>query len=158
MPENYIEIMIQSLVKKDQVLDRILELSKGQSAWVDDANLTPEDFEQNVEKKAALIEELEGLDKGFEALYERIAEQLKSNREQYRKEISTMQKLISQITEKSVEIQTVEARNKEQVEVRFSSIRKQIKQVKDSQRVVKEYYRNMQKLNYVDPQFLDNKK
>lgn len=158
MPENYIEIMIQSLTKKSQVLDKILELSKGQSAWLEDSALTPEEFEANVEKKSALIEELEGLDNGFEALYERVEGQLKENREQYREEIRTMQKLIGQITDKSVEIQTVEARNKEQVEARFSTIRKQIKQVKDSQKIVKEYYKNMQKMNYVDPQFMDNKK
>ncbi len=69
-----------------------------------------------------------------------------------------MQKLIAEITEKSVEIQAVEARNKSQVEARFSTIRKQIRQVKDNQKVVKEYYRNMQKMNYVEPQFMDNKK
>lgn len=158
MPENYIEIMIQSLRKKNQVLDKILELSRGQSAWLDDIALTPEDFEANVGEKAALIEELEELDNGFEALYERVAGQLQENREQYREEILVMQKLIGQITDKSVEIQAVEARNKEQVEARFSTIRKQIKQVKDSQKIVKEYYKNMQKINYVDPQFMDNKK
>lgn len=158
MPDNYIEIMIQSLKKKDHVLDEILRLSREQKTWLEDPELTPEMFEENVGKKADLIEQLDGLDDGFQALYDRVAEQLGTEREKYSEQIGQMQKLITQITEKSMEIQAVEARNKVQVEERFSSIRRQIKQVKDNQKIVKEYYKNMQKMNYVGPQFMDNKK
>ena len=158
MPDNYIEIMIQSLEKKSRVLDEILKLSRDQKNWLEDPDLTPETFEENVGKKAELIDQLDALDEGFETLYERVSGQLNADRGRYAKEIRTMQKLIAEITEKSVEIQAVEARNKSQVEARFSTIRKQIRQVKDNQKVVKEYYRNMQKMNYVEPQFMDNKK
>lgn len=158
MSDNYIEIMIQSLKKKNQVLDEILYLSREQKTWLEDPELTPEMFEENVEKKAVLIGQLDSLDDGFQTLYERVSEQLGAERDRYAGEIGQMQKLISQITEKSMEIQAVEARNKVQVEERFSSIRRQIKQVKDNQKIVKEYYKNMQKMNYVEPQFMDNKK
>ncbi|MGN0141579.1 MAG: flagellar export chaperone FlgN [Roseburia sp.] len=158
MSENYLTIMIQSLQKKEQLLDQILILSREQKDWIEDPQLTPEEFEQNIEKKAALIEQLDGLDAGFESLYEKMADELNANKEKYSEEICTMKTLITQITDKSMEIQRVEAQNKMQVEQRFTNIRKQIKQVRDSQKIVKEYYRNMQKLNYVDPQFMDNKK
>lgn len=139
-------------------MDQILILSREQKDWIEDPQLTPEEFEQNIEKKAALIEQLDGLDAGFESLYEKMADELNANKEKYSEEICTMKTLITQITDKSMEIQRVEAQNKMQVEQRFANIRKQIKQVRDSQKIVKEYYRNMQKLNYVDPQFMDNKK
>lgn len=158
MPENYIQIMIQSLAKKEQVLDEVLRLSKNQAVWMGNPELTPDEFEKNISEKAEWIEKLEQLDDGFEMLYERVAEQLKSEKEKYANEIHTMQDYIRRITEKSMEIQTVEARNKAQVEEKFSSLRKQIRQIKDSQRMVKEYYRSMQKVNYIDPQFMDNKK
>ena len=56
MPDNYIEIMIQSLEKKSRVLDEILKLSRDQKNWLEDPELTPETFEENVGKKAELID------------------------------------------------------------------------------------------------------
>lgn len=158
MQENYIDIMRRSLVKKEKILDQILELSEAQTSLLEDPELTPEDFEKSVTDKAECIDELECLDEGFEELYQQVAEELKENREKYTEEIVAMQESIRRITAKSMEIQTREARNKELAEQKFSAIRKQIRQVRDSQKVVKQYYQNMMKRNFVDPQFMDNKK
>ena len=62
------------------------------------------------------------------------------------------------IDAKSMEIQTQEARNKNMMEQKFNSIHKQVKEIRQSQKVVNQYYRNMMKNAYTDPQFLDNKK
>lgn len=158
MPDNYINIMIQSLLKKEKVLDQILQLSREQADLLEDPNLEPEDFEKNIDDKAACIEELESLDTGFERLYEEVAEQLKNQKDQYKDEIAKMQECIRRITEKSMDIQSREARNKELAAKKFSDVRKQVKQIRDSQKVVKQYYDNMRKRNFVDPQFMDNKK
>lgn len=158
MPENYIQIMIQSLAKKEQILDEVLKLSKNQAVWLENPDLTPGEFEKNVSEKAEWIEKLEELDNGFEMLYQRVSEVLKSEKEKYAQEIRTMQDYIRRITDKSMEIQTVEARNKVKVEEKFSTIRHQVRQIRDSQKMVREYYRSMQKVNYIDPQFMDNKK
>lgn len=158
MQGQYIGIMIDSLRRKLAILDEILECSKGQKALLENPNLEPEEFQADVQKKAELIEKLEQLDEGFDALYQRVKEELQGNKEKYKDEIRQMQELIRLITEQSAQIQTTEMRNKECVEAKFASVRKQAREVRNSQKIVQQYYRNMQKINYIDPQFMDNKK
>lgn len=158
MPQNYIAIMLQSLKKKEVILDKILLLSKEQEELLSNPNLEADDFETNMREKARLIEELESLDGGFESLYQNVSEELKAEKEKYAAEIARMQQCIKNITEKSVDIQVKERHNKELVEQKFASVRNQIKQVRSSQKIVNQYYKNMRKLNCVEPQFMDNKK
>lgn len=158
MQNQYINIMIESLRRKFAALEEVLECSKGQMALLEDPNLEPEEFEADVRKKAELIDKLEQLDEGFDSLYQKVKDELQENKEQYASEIQTMQELIRKITEKSAEIQVTEARNKSCVEAKFTSVRKQAREIRNSQRIVQQYYRNMQKLNCVEPQFTDKKK
>ena len=69
-----------------------------------------------------------------------------------------MQDLIRKITDKSLLIQKQEAQNKELMEKKFTAVRSQAREVRKSQKIVNQYYKNMMKNNYNDPQFLDNKK
>jgi hypothetical protein len=69
-----------------------------------------------------------------------------------------MQSLIRELTEKSAAIQVQEARNKAQMEQKFSAVRKQVREVRTSQKIVNQYYKNMMKTGFVEPQFTDNKK
>lgn len=158
MHNQYINIMIESLRRKLAILDEILECSKGQKELLEDPNLEPDEFHADVQRKAELIEKLEQLDEGFDSLYQKVKEELQDNKEQYAAEIREMQELIRRITEQSTEIQVTEARNKVCVEAKFASVRKQAREIRNSQKIVQQYYRNMQKLNYIDPQFMDNKK
>ena len=66
--------------------------------------------------------------------------------------------MIREITEKSNTVQTQELRNKEQVQRKFADIREQVKGVRNSQKVVRQYYQNMIKQGANEPHFLDNKK
>ncbi len=158
MDSNYIQIMIQSLEKKTVVLNHLIELNKQQKLYLQDPNLSPEDFEKNMDRKAALVDELNQLDSGFEELYERVKEALHTDREAYAAQIERMQELIREITDKSNMVQTQELRNKEQVQRKFADVRKQVKGVRNSQRVVRQYYQNMAKQGANEPKFLDNKK
>ena len=158
MAENYLLIMIQSLKKKIQVLDCIVDANVRQKAGLEDPNLDPDDFDKIVEEKAKYIEQLELLDSGFDKLFERVKEILNANREAYKSEIKEMQTLITRITEKSSEIQVQEARNKDLMTQKFAKVRKQARDVRASQQAVNQYYQNMKKLNVIDPQFMDDKK
>ena len=120
--------------------------------------MDPDDFDLTVEKKAKQIEELETLDNGFQELFERVQEELNNNREAYREEIAVMQELIRSLTEKSADIQTQEQRNKELMTRKFAAVRKQVKEVRKSQKIVNQYYKNMMKTAYIEPQFTDKKK
>lgn len=158
MKNTYISILIQSLEKKLHILDEIIAKNRVQRDGLEDPNLDPDDFDKTVEDKAALIEQLEGLDAGFEEVFERVKKELGANREAYREEIRKMQELIRKITDKSMLIRRQEAENKRLMEQKFAAVRKQVKEVRQSQKVVNQYYKNMMKSGYVEPQFLDNKK
>ena len=41
---------------------------------------------------------------------------------------------------------------------KFASVHKQVREVRKSQRVVNQYYKNMMKTNYGEPVFTDKKK
>lgn len=154
----YIPIMIQSLKKKNQILDVIISLNQQQRYELEDPGLDPDDFDLTVEKKAEQIKELEALDVGFQELFERIREELTGNREAYREEITQMQELIRSLVEKSADIQAQEQRNKDLMTRKFAAVRKQVKEVRQSQKIVNQYYKNMMKTAYIESQFTDNKK
>lgn len=154
----YIPIMLQSLKKKNQILDVIMELNKRQREELENPALDPDDFDKTVQEKAAQIEALEALDAGFQEVYEKVRDELKDNKDVYREDIAQMQDYIRRLTEKSATIQAEEARNKSLMEQKFISVRKQVKEVRKSQKVVNQYYKSMMKASYYDPQFTDNKK
>ena len=157
MAENYLLIMIQSLKKKIQVLDCIIDANDRQKNGLEDPNLDPDDFDKIVEEKSKYIEQLDLLDSGFDKLFARVREELDTKRAAYAGEIKEMQTLIQRITEKSNRIQVQEARNKDLMTQKFSKIHKQVRDVRVSQKAVNQYYQNMKKINYIDPQFMDNK-
>ena len=154
----YINIMLQSLQKKLKVLDNIIQINKRQKEELENPSLDPDDFDKTVEEKSELIEQLELLDNGFEKLYEKVREELQANKEEYKDEIFQMQNDIRLLTEKSMEIQTQEARNKQLMEQKLANVKKQVKEIRSSQKVVNQYYKNMMKKGYTEPHFLDNKK
>ncbi|SDB23374.1 flagellin biosynthesis protein FlgN [Eubacterium oxidoreducens] len=158
MDKNYLEVMLQSLEKKNALLDKILEKSRQQEQDLNNPELSADDFNALVREKAGLIESLTRLDRGFQSVYNKIKAQLEYNRQQYKKEIAAMQHQIREIMDKSNAIQAQEARNKQLAQKKFSGIRDKVKQVRNSQKVVNQYYNNMMKVNYVDSQFLDSKK
>lgn len=154
----YIPIMIQSLKKKNQILDAIILINQRQREELEDPLLDPDDFEKTVEEKSELIEKLDELDAGFQELFGKVKTDLNENRKMYQEEIAEMQGYIRKLTAKSADIQSQEARNKELMRQKFASVRKQVKEVRKSQKVVNQYYKNMMKTNFVDPQFTDTKK
>lgn len=156
--KTYLSILEQSLDRKIQVLNRIIEQDQIQLQQLQNPNLEPDEFDQTVEEKAKLIDELDLLDQGFEQVFERVKEEIGDYKADYKEEIHRMQKKIRLITSKSMEIQTQEARNKALMEQKFNAIHKQVKEIRQSQKVVNQYYKNMMKRSYVEPQFLDNKK
>ena len=158
MQDTYIEIMIQSLNKKLQVLDAIIEQNNKQKEVLENPKAEVEEFDVTVEEKSRLIEQMQQLDSGFEKLFERVQEELNGHKEDYADAIRTMQSCIRRITDKSMEIQAQEARNKDLMVRKFAFVKDTAKSVRTNAKVANQYYKNMMKLNYVSPQFMDNKK
>lgn len=158
METNYIQIMIESLEKKKAVLGRIIDLNRQQTILLQDINLQPEEFEKNMDYKANLVEKITLLDSGFEKLYQKVRDELQKNKAEYQSEIGQMQSLIREISAQTNTIQTQEQRSKQQAEQRFAEIRRQVKGVRSSQKVVHQYYQNMLHQKNVDVSVIDNKK
>ena len=158
METNYVQIMIESLEKKKAVLSQIVDLNRQQNILLQDLNLQPEEFEKNMDYKANLVEQISLLDSGFEKLYEKVRTELQNNRADYQDEIAKMQSLIRDISAQTNMIQTQEQRSKQQVEQKFADVRKQVRGVRSSQKVVQQYYQNMLHQKNADSTVIDNKK
>ena len=158
MQQTYVEIMIQSLNKKLQVLDKIIEANLIQKEILEDDKASVEEFDKIVEDKAKLIEQMQQLDSGFEKLFARVQEELQENKDAHAEEIRTMQSCIRRITDNSMEIQAQEARNKDLMIRKFAFVKDTAKTIRTNSKAASQYYKNMMKINYIDPQFMDNKK
>lgn len=155
---SYIEILKQSLTKKIELLDTIMALNVLQKDMLENPDLDPDELEENLNRKAELVEQLSKLDDGFSQIYDRVRADLTENRGTYSDDIARMKRDITAIMDKSTAIQSQEKRNQVLVQQKFTSVKKQIKEVKKSRQAVNSYYRNMMKMGAPEAAFLDDKK
>ncbi len=155
--ENQLTILAESLEKKRQVLVQIQEYNKHQEQIFLEESVNMDDFDAAVEEKGRLIEALSRLDVGFELLYEKLAEQLKSDRAKYAVQIRDIQQQIAVITDLSMTIQAQEKRNKQLIEQYFSKQRAGIRENRKSSKAAYDYYKKVNNVNYAPPQFMDSK-
>jgi hypothetical protein len=154
----YLSILTESLKKKITILDEILLLNQKQLESVSGNEIDDDLFNEIIDKKDIYIKEINNLDKGFEQVYERIKSEITGNTDKFSSEIAVLKQLISQITEKSMEVQLSEKRNKQAVLKKMSEEKTKIYQTRNANKVASSYYNNMNKVNYVEPQFMDKKK
>lgn len=157
MTENYLKVLEESLEKKLQILQQLQEYSEEQQKVFQAPTVDLEKFDEYVDKKDKLIEELTILDNGFETLYRNVSQELEGNREKYAAQIKQLQELVTRVTEKSVSIQAQEARNKKLVDDFFRRERANLAQSRKTSKAAFDYYRSMSNTNVQSPQFLDNK-
>lgn len=155
---NYIEIMIDSLQKKIIILEQIIAVNKKQAGIITDIKKNMVEYEASLDEKQLLIDELNILDEGFQALYNRIQPEIVNNADAHKKEIKEMQQYIALITEKSIEVQTEEEKNRQIISQQFSLFKQEVSRFKQNRKATNQYYNTMQQTNYIAPQFLDKKK
>lgn len=114
-------------------------------------------FDDAVEEKQRLIDEVVRLDEGFEILYEKLVKELEGNRQRYAAQIRELQAKVAKVTELSVSVQAQEARNKKLVENYFARERAGIGQKRKNAKSAFDYYKSMSGAGYVPPQMYDNK-
>ena len=154
----YIRMLIESQEKKITLLDRALELDEEQLKLIKEDSPDMDALDKNLDEKGALVEELDKLDDGFEAVYAKVRDELINNKDAHRDEIKRLQELISEITEKSVKVQAAEERGKAEVESFLKARRSKIKGNKGSVKAANLYAVNMRKINKIDSFFVDKKK
>lgn len=150
-------IMVESLSKKINILEKLLEYTKEQERLLEEEEFSMEEFSGLLDKKGELIDVLNTMDQGFEQVYERMEEEIKGKKEEHAHGILLMQQRIKTITDLSIKLQELEYKNKEKIEVQFSKKRNEIKTFRQSKDNVNKYYRVMSKTQVVDSAFLDKK-
>ena len=87
----YLKILDESLDKKLALLKEIEDLSLSQSVMIEDGAAF-EDIDANMDDKAVLIDRINKLDEGFQAMYDNIKENLEAQDEEYEDEIELIKK------------------------------------------------------------------
>ena len=153
--ENQLTILSESLDKKLEVLQKIREYNKRQEEIFSAEKVDMSLFDDAVEEKQRLIDEVVRLDEGFEILYEKLAKE--GNRQRYAAQIRELQAKVAKVTELGVSVQAQEARNKKLVENYFARERAGIGQRRKNAKSAFDYYKSMSGAGYVPPQMYDNK-
>lgn len=158
----YVTVLSDSLIMKMDVLKQIFSLTKEQNLILSEKNaekLDVERFDEIVEQKGKLIEQMQELDKGFDSVYKKIGSSISENKELYRSQILQMQNLIRSITDISIQLQSLEQANKTKFNTFVRNKRHAISQFKQSNRVATSYYQNMSNQHREwQSHFLDKKK
>lgn len=157
--EDYLQLLEESLVKKIRVLDKIEEFDLKQKDALSSEDTTPDfdKFDSFIEEKGKLIDELNALDDGFESIYARVADTLKSDIPGNASKIRKLQELIREITDKSVEIQKQEAENKALVEKYFQNARGDIGKGRNSLNAAYSYFQAQRGAGNTESYYIDSK-
>ena len=107
-----------------------------QKDMLENPDLDPDELEENLNRKADLVEQLSKLDDGFSQIYDRVRADLTENRGAYSEDIAQMKRDITAIMDKSTAIQSQEKRNQVLMQQKFTSVKKQIKEVKTTVRYI----------------------
>ncbi|MCM1200183.1 MAG: hypothetical protein NC312_03070 [Bacteroides fragilis] len=158
MSQNIAQILLQSLEKKNQLLDEIIEENGLQEEILKRETFDMDALDASLDRIGLLTEKLERLDDGFEALYDKVRVEIMTNKVRYQAEIARMQGYIQQITDKVVKINTARMRNQARADSQFKKQALEIKNATSKTRASRNYYNNMNKLNYVSSQFYDTRK
>ena len=154
--DNYLQILSESLDKKIVILEELERLTDEQKKIAEAEEFDDTAFEENVNQKAGLIEEIEKLDEGFEILYGNVKNQIDGKKDIYKTQISMLQEKIKKVMDESVAIQAAESSNKVLIEKRFTAMKKEVYRVKKNRQMAASYYKTMNNIT-TDPFFMDKK-
>lgn len=158
---DYVQIMVDSLSKKSQILDRLIQKNNTQYELINEKGFDDIDWDQFniiVAEKDSEIGRINEMDDGFQALYDRVSKDLKENKAQYADQIKEMQRLITELEEKSVKIRTGEEKNRSIIDKVMAGRKQEIRKARTSMKVASGYYKTMQSSFASDVSSVDKKK
>jgi flagellar biosynthesis/type III secretory pathway chaperone len=156
--QTYIQLLADTLKKKIGVLKLLLNLTERQETLICSDTFSEDDFMGIIPLKEEQLQKLTMLDDGFEKLYESVRNELSAGKEKYAAKITELKELITVITDLSVKLQTLEARNKTKLEVLLSTKRKNIMKARVSAQTATNYYKTMAQQHEEQSYFYDKKK
>ncbi len=156
--EQYLDAMIQSMDEKTACLEKLLRMTTEQKEALGAEKADWDTFDRLIDEKGDLIDRLEVLDDGFQAVFDKIRDELEGKKTLYRERIVKLQEQIRKVTDLSNALMAEEQRNKTLMENRATLERKQLRQTKANAKAASNYYNSMNRINYIDPQLMDKKK
>ncbi|MCR5726546.1 MAG: hypothetical protein K6G24_03670 [Lachnospiraceae bacterium] len=139
----YINIMIDSLKKKEIVLENLKSETVRQSEILDKEEFDDEAFDRTIDSKQKYLDELEKLDEGFMDMYTRVKEALQTDGSRYASEIEQAKILIKKQTDLSVELQTLEEKNRTKLAIHLSRGKQKVRDFRTSSKTAAAYYKNL---------------
>ncbi len=157
MIKQYLSILIDSLKKKNVLLDDVHRISKQQNELLQLPTVDFELFDQSVDEKDVFVQQLLKIEEGFELIYDKIKDELPQRKTEFKEEIQQLQEYIALIMEKSMTIQALENRNQQMIQQSLQEERKKLGEGRRSSKVALDYYQTVNKNAVAPPQFLDRK-
>jgi flagellar biosynthesis/type III secretory pathway chaperone len=148
---------MKALEKKNDCLDQLVDLTLTQETLINDGLIEEEQFDQIIMEKDKLIQTVIMMDDGFDKIYQYVRETFLNNPYLYVTEKSRLKELVTEITDKSMKLQALENRNKNQMDSYFLKKRNEIKNSKISSKTVSSYYKNSASQYQEKSYFLDKK-
>ena len=158
MDENYVQVLIDTINKKEETLRRILEITEEQEQ-ISKAEVYDSDrMEKTLNDKEIQIARLNYLDDGFQSVYDRVSSDIRNHIEQYRESVSVLQDKIRICTELGNAIRVLEERNRNRLSQLFSKTKKEYSVSKNKANVAQNYFKTMHNSKIMDAYFVDKKK
>ncbi len=155
----YLNIMIDTLKKKEVLLNELKATTINQAAILEKDDFDADCFDTSIDEKQGKIDDLLKLDDGFMEMYNKVKNTLVADGKDYAIEIEQAKALIKKQTDLSVELQAMEEKNRIKLSVQLSKGRQKGKDFRTSSRTAAAYYKNMSNHHQEgDSYFLDSKK
>lgn len=141
--EVYVNMMVDTLERKKNILETILHQTREQETLLKDEEMDIDVFQQIIDAKGKEIEELNQMDEGFDALFRHVEKEINENRENYRSQIQKMQHLIREVSELGIRIQALEHQNSGHFKIYLANQKKTVRNFYTNNRTAANYYQNM---------------
>lgn len=153
----YLVILIDSLYKKNEILDEIKKVLDSQELTLAKDPLDIDQINVLMDRKSELIDKMTQIDDGFTALYARVSPELKNNTVDYTDKIRDMQALIGEISEKTALIQAREMRIHSAIEKKLIDMKPSQTRAVSKADVASRYYKTMNKTTLPSSVFINKK-
>lgn len=141
--EAYVALLVDALKKKKDLLTLIYEKTKEQTSHLNNPDMRADEFQEILKEKGEAINEIGKIDDGFDAIFQRVEEEIHARKEHYRSQILVMQSLIKEVTDLSMKVQALEKQNNEKFKIYLINEKSRIRDFKISKNTAASYYSSM---------------
>lgn len=139
LTESYVDVLLQSLKKKDEVLREVYQLELEYERLFKQAKPDMEELDNLQNAKENYIQRLNELEQGFEQVYQRVREEIQQDKYRYQAEIQEMQRYIKSVTDLMVQVRAQEERNRQYVEAFFRTTKREIRNFNSGKKGMAQY-------------------